>query len=50
MLSLCEALEQGDFAVVENVLAQLPGISAQDVTEAQLAAARWVDSLSATTP
>jgi EAL and modified HD-GYP domain-containing signal transduction protein len=50
MLSLCEALEQGDFAVVENVLAQLPGISAQDVTEAQLAAACWVDSLSATTP
>jgi len=48
-LSLCEALEQGDFAAVEQALADLPGITAQDVTEAQLAAARWVDSLSETT-
>lgn len=45
LLALCEALEKGDFGAVENILAGLPGLSANDVTEAQLAAARWVSSL-----
>jgi hypothetical protein len=35
---------------VEKLLADLPGITANDVTEAQLAAARWVGSLSEAAP
>jgi c-di-GMP-related signal transduction protein len=45
MLTLCEDLERGDFLGVEKVLQGLPGISANEVTEAQLAAARWVGGL-----
>lgn len=45
LLMLCEALETGDFAAVETILAALPGLTAKDVTEAQLEAARWVASL-----
>jgi EAL and modified HD-GYP domain-containing signal transduction protein len=50
LLAVCEELEKGDFAAVEKLLADLPGITANDVTEAQLAAARWVGSLSEAAP
>lgn len=46
LLALCEELEKGNFAAVETILTDLPGLNARDVTEAQLAAARWVASLS----
>ncbi len=45
LLALCEALEQADFEAVQSRLAELPELAPHDVMEAQLAAARWVDSL-----
>jgi EAL and modified HD-GYP domain-containing signal transduction protein len=48
MLNLCEKLETGDFAGVEAILGELPGVTAKDLTEAQFAAARWVAGLEQT--
>jgi len=45
LLTLCEELEKGDFNAVEKILGEFPAITGNDITEAQLAAAQWVDSL-----
>ncbi len=45
LLRLCEALELGDFDAVSGLLAELPGLTRADLTEAQMAAIRWVNSL-----
>ena len=45
LLRLCEYLERGDFDRVEQALTELPGLTRAEVTEAQLAAVRWVNSL-----
>jgi c-di-GMP-related signal transduction protein len=45
MLNLIEALEAGDFAAVEDLLQQLPGLDAATLNEAHMEAIRWVSSL-----
>lgn len=45
LLRLCEQLEAGDFDGVEATLARLPDLTRADVTEAQLASIRFVNSL-----
>lgn len=45
LLALCEALERADFDQVSGLLRELPELHPNDLIEAQLAAARWVDSL-----
>lgn len=49
LLALCEALEAADFTRVQALMAELPALNPDDVVEAQLAAARWVDNLGETT-
>lgn len=46
MLELIEALEAGDFDAVEAHLCRVPGLDVQTLNDAQMAAIRWVDSLS----
>ncbi len=46
LLKLIEALEKGDFESVEATLNTLPGLNATMLNEAQMAAIRWVSSLS----
>ena len=48
MLKLIEALETGNFEAVQELLKQLPGLDAAMLNEAQMAAIRWVSSLSDT--
>jgi EAL and modified HD-GYP domain-containing signal transduction protein len=50
LLRLCEAMEKADFDAVAAILRELPALSPHDLMEAQLAAARWVDSLAETSP
>lgn len=45
LLQLCEHLEIGDFDRVEAILTQIPELTRADVTEAQVAAIRFVNSL-----
>lgn len=46
LLLLCEQLETGDFDKVEATLTQIPGLTRADITEAQMAAIRFVSGLS----
>ena len=46
MLELIEALEAGDFDAVHSHLQRVPGLDVQTLNDAQMAAIRWVDSLS----
>jgi len=46
LLKLIESLEQGDFESVEATLNTLPGLDATMLNEAQMAAIKWVSSLS----
>ena len=48
LLKLIEALETADFFGVEALLIQLPGLDSAMLNEAQMAAIRWVSSLSDT--
>ena len=48
LLKLIESLEKGDFESVEAILNTLPGLDAAMLNEAQMAAIRWVSSLSET--
>ena len=45
MLQLVEALEAGNFDLVEAQLKQMPSLSIATLNDAQLAAIRWVSSL-----
>ena len=45
MLQLVEALEAGNFDLVEEQLKQMPSLSIATLNDAQLAAIRWVSSL-----
>ncbi len=46
LLKLIETLETGNFEAVEEQLKRLPGLDAAMLNEAQMAAIRWVSSLS----
>ncbi len=46
LLQLIESLEKGDFESVEATLNTLPGLDSHMLNEAQMAAIRWVSSLS----
>ena len=46
LLKLIESLEKGDFESVEATLNTLPELDATMLNEAQMAAIRWVSSLS----
>lgn len=48
LLKLIESLEKGDFESVEGMLSTLPGLDSHILNEAQMAAIRWVSSLSET--
>lgn len=48
LLKLIETLETGNFEAVEEQLKLLPGLDAAMLNEAQMAAIRWVSSLSET--
>jgi EAL and modified HD-GYP domain-containing signal transduction protein len=48
LLKLIESLEKGDFESVEGMLSTLPGLGSHMLNEAQMAAIRWVSSLSET--
>ena len=48
MLKLIEVLEAGDFDATAQLLQQLPELTPAMLNEAQMAAIRWVSSLSET--
>ncbi|MEK6662964.1 MAG: EAL domain-containing protein [Pseudomonadota bacterium] len=48
LLTLVESLEKGDFEAVAEKLNTLPGLDAAMLNEAQMAAIRWVSSLTET--